>query len=378
MNNRHRQHQTGRQAQTPLREPSRNTPPSGRYLLEADVLDGLKPFAYQELIERFRNHIDIVSREQKETLGFLYEGDLKRLLSLRSIASLSGVLSFPVPRPKALLGHQHFEQIVDAMGQIAALHPPGAFQSLRLSAAGEESAVLTRLKQELELRTGMRIEVEEADMLLRLRRSHYEEGWDVLIRLSPRPLATRTWRVCNLPGAPNATLAHAVMRITNPHPHDRILNIGCGSGTLLIERLALGPAQSALGCDTDTSALACAQLNLAAARFSSAVSLQQWDARALPLPDASVDVICSDLPFGQLVGSHRENETLYPRLFAEATRVAAPYARMVLLTHELRLLERTAWEHRESWEHVETVRVRSGGMTPGIFLFRRRERSRTP
>ncbi|MFO7169739.1 MAG: RNA methyltransferase, partial [Chloroflexota bacterium] len=90
-----------------------------------------------------------------------------------------------------------------------------------------------------------------------------------------------------------------------------------------------------------------------------------------PLPDASVSVLMADLPFGQLVGSHRDNEVLYPRIVAEAARVAAPGARMVLLTHEVRLLERVAAEQRGSWELVRTVRVRSSGMTPRLFLFRR-------
>jgi tRNA (guanine6-N2)-methyltransferase len=177
--------------------------------------------------------------------------------------------------------------------------------------------------------------------------------------------------VCNMPGSLNATLAHCMMRLTDPTAEDRVLNLACGSGTLLVERLALAPALLAIGCDMNPAALECAQRNLQAAGYDRHVRLERWDAGQLPLEDGSVNVICADLPFGQLVGSHGENEVLYPRLLAEAARVAAPGAHMVLLTHEVRLLERVAEHYSDLWGVEEIVRVRSGGMTPRIYLFRR-------
>ncbi len=134
------------------------------------------------------------------------------------------------------------------------------------------------------------------------------------------PAGQRAWRVCNRPSAPNATLAHAMVRLSEPQPSDTILNLACGSGTLLAERLALAPASSTIGCDIDPAALDCARQNLAAAGFDRQVRLELWDATRLPLADRSVDVICADLPFGQLSGSHTNNTALYPQIFAEATR----------------------------------------------------------
>ncbi len=58
------------------------------------------------------------------------------------------------------------------------------------------------------------------------------------------------------------------------------------------------------------------------------------DATALQFPANTFNAICTDLPWGQLVGSHQHNADLYPRVLAEAARVAAPRARLVLLTHE--------------------------------------------
>jgi ubiquinone/menaquinone biosynthesis C-methylase UbiE len=342
-----------------------------RYEIEADVLEGLERFAHAELEERLSMHIRFMPGARPGALRFSYTGDLAGLLALRSVVAVYLVQRFAIPRPKALLGNQQFAELSGAIEQTLALAPRGAYRTLRLSAAGEDSSVLVRLKGELAARFGLELAADEGDLLLRLRKAARGDGWEALVRLSPRPLATRSWRVCNLPGALNATLAHAMIRLTEPTPDDAVLNVACGSGTLLIERLALGAARQAIGCDTDAAALACARENLRAAGFARLARLEAWDAGDMPLPDGSVSTICADLPFGQLVGSHAENEALYPRVLAEAARVARSGARMVLLTHEVRLLERVAARFAEQWALAELIRVRSGGMTPAVALFRR-------
>ncbi|HEX9371224.1 MAG TPA: methyltransferase domain-containing protein [Roseiflexaceae bacterium] len=354
------------------RPPGRTIPsPHLTYDCEVDVLEGLEGFAYEELEQRFGRRVRFEDAARPGALRFGYSGDLRALLGLRSVVAAYLVLPFDIPRPKALLGNQQIGELLGAIQAALDLSPPGAYATLRLSAAGEDSAVLTRFKGELAQRLGLAVAHDEGDLLLRLRRASGGAGWEVLIRLSPRPLATRAWRVCNMPGALNATLAHAMMALTAPADDDVVLNVACGSGTLLVERLALGRARQAIGCDVDPAALDCARRNLQAAGYARAARLEQWDAGDLPIGDARANVICADLPFGQLVGSHRANEEFYPRVFAEGARVAASGARMVLLTHEVRLLDRVAARFARQWEPQELLRVRSGGMTPAIALYRR-------
>lgn len=351
--------------------PARPALPRPRqHTVEVDVLEGLEDLAAEELGDRLGEQMR-PGASRAGALRFRYSGELARLLELRTVLAAYLTHTFEIPRPKALLGNQEFGIIAGMVGAAFELAQPGAFQTLRLSAAGEDSAVLTRFKEQLAQRFGLAVAPDEGDLLIRLRRAAEGPGWELLVRLTPRPLATRAWRVCNLPGSLNATLAHAIGLLTEPDPNDTLLNIGCGSGSILIERLLLAPVRRAIGCDTDPAALACARQNLAAAGLTRAAQLEAWDAGALPLPDESVDVIVSDLPFGQLVGSHRENLELYPRVLAEAARVARPGARMALLTHEVRLLQEVAASFEDEWAPVEVFRVRSGGMTPRIVLFER-------
>ena len=118
---------------------------------------------------------------------------------------------------------------------------------------------MTRIKRELADRLRLEVSESSGDLLVRIRRA--AAGWQVLVRTSPRPLSTRAWRVCNLPGALNATLAHAMVSMTDPIESEVFVNIACGSGTLLIERLALGPACVAVGYDLNGEALSCARTN---------------------------------------------------------------------------------------------------------------------
>jgi tRNA (guanine6-N2)-methyltransferase len=347
----------------PAPAPARATIPSQ---IECDLPAGLEELALDELA-RLSQASDV--RAADGVLRCAWRGGLRPLLALRSVTAAYQRLTFDVPRPKALLGHQHFTQLVGAAREALALHPAGSFATLRLSAAGDDSSVMLRLRDELAGALGLSPGEEEADLLVRIRRAGH--GWEALVRISPRPLATRSWRVRNFPGAPSATLAYALAALSEPRPADRMLNICCGSGTILAERLLLGPAQLAIGCDIDPEALACARANLAAAGVLARAQLEMWDATALPLEAGSVDCIVADLPFGRLIGTHAQNERLYPRILTEAARVAAPGARMLLLTHELRLLEQAAGRADSPWRPVDLLRVRSGGMTPGIFLFER-------
>lgn len=293
----------------------------------------------------------------------------RALLKLRSAIAVSEVLTFAVPRPKALLGHQYCTAIQATLADVLGLHPSGSFQTLRLNAAGDDSSVMLRLRETLAQAVRLTPVEDEGDLLLRIRRG--AGGWEVLVRLTPRPLGTRAWRICNRPGALNGTLAYAMARLADATVRDRVLNLCCGSGTLLVELLLLGNVASAVGCDTAPDALPCALANLHAARITHRAQITAWDVTALPLDDASVDIIIADLPFGQLVGTHQINLGLYPRLIDEAARVATSGARAVLLTHEVRLLDRVLADRQDVWLREETIAVQSGGMTPRIVVLRR-------
>jgi len=342
---------------------------------EASVVEGLETVARREMSFHLDRRITLHRLPRPGTapgvFRFDYTGGLRALLRMKTVQAIYLVRFYDIPRPRALLGDEAFRLLLEDIALVRAAHPPRAFETFFVSAAGETTAVMKRLRAALGGATGLQEGFEEGDLLLRLRRPpDGRNGWEVLLRISPRPLATRAWRVCDMEGALNATVAHAMVLMTDPRPFDVFLNVGCGSGTFLVERLAAGPARRALGCDTSPEALACARENLAAAGCAHVAELHDWDARQLPLEAASVDALCADLPFGHLVGSHADNETLYPALLAEAARVARPGALFALITHEVRLIQ-TVLGESSAWRVVGEQRIALGGLNPRIFVLQR-------
>ena len=345
-------------------------------IYEADVLPGLEPFAHDELTAQGVTITD-------SGRGWLVGTADKRpdLSALHTVLRLYRVESFPVPRPKALISNNHLPTLISALKNVVARHPAGSFRTLRLVGAGRETEVMQRLQSELAAALSLSIDDngdDLQDLLVRIRPNAMRTGWEAVISLTPRPLSARDWRVVNYIGAMNATVAAAMVQMALIHPKERIFNPCCGSGTLLAEAICLGFGQNPMsGCDNEEDAIEAAQQNLATLPSKKRDLTFLADATATALPDHCVNVFLADLPFGQRISNHKDNTEFYPALLTELTRLAAPHARAVFLTHEIKLLEATLKDHPQ-WKIQEQFRVSVGGMHPRIFALKNIEREMTP
>lgn len=299
-------------------------------------------------------------------------------MSLRATTAVFRSRFHPVPRPTGLLGHQFFSAIVADLKLALSLHPEGAFETLRLAAAGRETPVMARLAKELAQAVGLIVDMEGTDektLLVRLR-SHQKKVekparrrsrdeapepdqfvtiWESLVSLTPRPLSTRAWRVTNYPGAVNACVGYAMARLAGPV--DRFLNVCAGSGTILIEHQAISPCNEIFGCDTSPVAREAALLN--------GFPLEDWDATNIPLENNWADAIVSDLPFGQRIGSHANNIKLYPALLQEANRLLRKGGNAIFLTHETKLFEQCI---DRKWKIDRIIPIQVSGLQPKIYV----------
>jgi tRNA (guanine6-N2)-methyltransferase len=328
--------------------------------VECEALPGL-----EELLERELGRLPVAG----PGLRFNFAGPLTALLQLRIAQSVYLVIPVTAARPTGLLGEQQLRRLETAIARVRALHPPDSFRSFRLGAAGDRSSTFARLASELSKRTGLLFAPDDGDLLVRVRRAG--QRWEALVRISPRPLSARGWRVSNMSGALNATIAAAMIELTGPLESDRFANLACGSATLLIERLLRAPAREALGYELDPAALRAARSNVAAAGLEGRQWLVRADAGSLPRTSSSLDALVADLPYGDLVGSHAANAGLYPALLQEAARAAAPGARFAVITHDIRLFQRCLVEAPD-WLLERRLRVFQGGHRPEVSLLRRR------
>ncbi len=184
--------------------------------------------------------------------------------------------------------------------------------------------------------------LEEDDADVELWATMIDAEFFLTVRLSDDKMRHREYKAAHRPASLRASSAAALGWLSDPREDDVVLDPFCGAGTILIERAHLGRYAMLLGSDRDAAALEAARVNVGA-RYKP-IQLENWDAGALPLGDASVDKIVTNLPWGIRYGSHGENRKLYPLWFKEFARVLKSGGAMVLLTSEWRLmreLERT-------------------------------------
>lgn len=347
--------------------------PPQRY--EVETILGLEEFARREIRQRLGKQARIAeSQPLAGRIALTFYGDMRRVDALRTAAAVHRVETFAVPRPRALLGHQHLTRLLTAIRAVMSARPDGTFSAFRIAAAGADSAVFARLRQEIAAATALQATDAAAHLHIAVRRApDAPSGWQALIRTAAMPLSARRWRVRDMPGALNANIAAVMASLAHGGATERMLNVCCGSGALMIERLGMGRAASITGVDISADALRCADANLRAAGHRTSVTLLRADCGALPLRTASVDTITADLPYGMLDGGGNIS-ALYRAALTESVRVAAPNASLVVITTRRRALL-AALDNVRYWRMIESIPLSipysSGYIKPQIYRMQR-------
>jgi tRNA (guanine6-N2)-methyltransferase len=292
----------------------------------------------------------------------------------RSVADRNGMALLTTGRPEALAPMRCAEDLFSVVGYARPLGAgdDGLEQARKLArqAPFVEPALHHRLRvtpgsksgQRLSFRVVVRIvgehEYRRVDLQRAIERGIAERGdrrwrldergdvefWATLlddellltIRLTDDRMRQRDYKVAHLAGSLRPSVAAAMALMSQPTDDDVVLDPLCGAGTILIERAHLCRYRMLLGGDSNPEALGAARENVGP-RYKP-IELRRWDATALPIPDAGVTKIITNLPWGRKSGSHAGNQRLYPKLFSEFRRVLAPGGLMVLMTSEGRLM----------------------------------------
>ena len=112
------------------------------------------------------------------------------------------------------------------------------------------------------------------------------------------------------------TVYHRLLTHATIGPGDRVLDVGCGTGTLAVHTKQAHPEASVIGLDPDATALQRARRK--AQKRGLDVQFDVGYGGALPYPDASFDIVLSSFMVHHLVGAERE------RALTEILRVLTP------------------------------------------------------
>jgi 23S rRNA G2445 N2-methylase RlmL len=192
------------------------------------------------------------------------------------------------------------------------------------------------------------------------------------LRLSDRTMRHRAYKIEHLPASLRPTLAAAMVSMAELRPGQVVVDPMCGAGTILAETWAFlkesRHPSTICGGDWDRQAVRIAAANLR--RLGQAL-LCRWDARRLPLPDASVDRIVSNPPFGKQIGRPEDIGPLYARMVREYDRVLKPKGQAVFLVGDLPPLREAV--RPAGWRADRQVRVRVLGQAAVISVWRKAE-----
>ena len=130
------------------------------------------------------------------------------------------------------------------------------------------------------------------------------------------------------------TTAHILLHLANIQTGDIVLDpcVGIGTIPLQISRNAVGLGGDLVLTPAGLAGVASDYIKKHDRHVQKSANLIGWDAGWLPLRSSSIDVIVSDLPFGQTCLSSAKLSTLLPLVLGEMSRVLRPdTGRVVLL-----------------------------------------------
>jgi len=228
-----------------------------------------------------------------------------------------------------------------AARQIRALRPvaqrPGF--SLTVNFVGKRNYSGDELKaalgQALARRLSWTWQERDDDAQLNLRMFIEHQTAHLGVRIGLRPLHERSYKLVHVPGSLRPPVAAAMLECAGVSAGERLLDPCCGAGTILVEALHRG--LRVLGGDQSETALDAAAANLAAAGADPA--LQRWDLTALPLADASVERVVTNLPWDRQVSVTSKLEDFHRRAMREIARVLTPGGSATVLTTHPQLVE---------------------------------------
>jgi len=326
------------------------------HLFAAQVLPGLESVTWDEIQQRMPGASRLV--EIQELVLFRWAGDPSALLGLRTTEDVFAVVNFSLEVRPAYR---------DLRTYVEKLHARGAWERAaklhRRARPGKVKRGTYRVVAQMRGRHGFRrvdarraVEGVLAACFPRWKRVSEEahvEVWVHLqpgfvmtsVRLSDRTMRHRRYKVAHLPASLRPTLAAAMVFLSQPRPGDLFCDPMCGAGTILIERAITERYGGLWGGDRDAKAISTAKANIGSRHQP--LTLHRWDAGRLPLADACLDRVVTNLPFGKQIGSPRENQRLYRQFFQETVRVLRVGGRVVLLTSQHDLVCRALAMHPE-------------------------------
>jgi tRNA (guanine6-N2)-methyltransferase len=298
-------------------------------VLKLTFIQGLKEIVLEEI--KSRKNLKVLNSTKTEVY---LEGteEIHDVLSLRSILNVYLIKVGGKLNPYYISNHK---LVLGEIIQIVLNNSDEKFRTFRLSCAGNDSPEVIEIENYIS-ETYKLLPADEADMDIFIGKIGSE--WEIGVRTTTRPLSLRDYKVGNIKGGMNPSIAHALNSLCELGNKESYLNIFSGSATLLIEAGLENSRVRLVGFDIDKKSNSIAIQNITKAGLIKRITIKT--ANLLETIDfGKFDVITSDLPFGMQVGKGDDLETLYSRFVEYCEKTLNQEGVLATYTTEHELLQ---------------------------------------
>lgn len=196
------------------------------------------------------------------------------------------------------------------------------------------------------------------------------DGADIYWKLCNVTDTRYPWRTGALPASIHPALAACLARYAmglGKIGKPRVLDPFCGSGSLLFMREKAGPCKALIGVDKSSSAVELSRENARAGQSKASFvtkDILRFESRE------GFDLVLSNMPFGNRVGNHEGNKSLYKAFLYKLPKLLTPQGTAVLYTMEYKLLE-SCLKGIRGLKLREVKRTEAGGLLPWVFVIDR-------
>ena len=178
---------------------------SGKVLqLKLSYITGLRPVVLDELK---RLNFKILDESEDSVFIEFSEGIISKVKKLRSVSRAYLVLQNNTYNPTYISNHK---SILGNLIDIVAKYDN--FKTFKISCAGSDSPEVRSIVKYIQNTYRME-ESDEADLKIHIIKP--ENIWEIGIQITPRPLSVRDYKIVNMSGAMDPTIAYAVNSFCN-------------------------------------------------------------------------------------------------------------------------------------------------------------------
>jgi 23S rRNA G2445 N2-methylase RlmL len=297
--------------------------------IKLSFITGLEEIVLKEIKQYPNLH---VIRKDADSFYLDSVDNLTEVKHLRSISRAYVVVENSKYNPLYISNHK---SIIGNLIDVVLGRDGDIFQTFKITCAGSDSTEVRSIAKYIQ-ETYNLVKKEEADLKIHIIK--LGEGRETGIQITPRPLSFRIYKVKNMSGAMDPTIAFAVNSLCELKKVKSYLNIFSGSATLLTEAGQCYPnLEKLIGFDNDKKRISLAMQNVRKASLIKRVQLKEYDIFDKPNL-GKFDVITSDLPFGMSISKNENLEKLYQCFISYSEETLNVGGKLVVYTSEHELL----------------------------------------